>query len=104
MPFIATATGSSSVTIYSDGSFEQVEVTSLSIVPSTYDRGATGIYAPATATPVGRATDEFYKELLGIALEAMVSNYIPIQAYSDCPATYFVLTIHTPSQKRLSFY
>jgi hypothetical protein len=103
MAFIEAAPGTSPVTIYSDGSFEQVDVplrdalaTTRTDQTSTYGRGATGIYTPSNGsrpalalklvTPVGRATDAFYQELLGIALGALMSQHMPIEAYSDCEA------------------
>ena len=101
--FIAALTAKGQVTVYTDGSFELVRVPLLSALTLSktdqtahYGRGATGIYVPPSAshpaialqltTPLGRATDAYYQELLGTAMGALMVQHTPINAYSDCQA------------------
>jgi hypothetical protein len=101
--FITALADMGQVTVYTDGSFELVRVPLLSALTLSktdqtthYGRGATGIYVPSSArhpaialqltTPLGRATDAYYKELLGTAMGALMVQHTPVNAYSDCQA------------------
>ena len=37
-------------------------------------------------TPLGRATDAYYQELLGTAMGALMVQHTTVNAYSDCQA------------------
>ncbi len=90
--------------MYTDGSFELVRVPMLAALflssrtdqTDQYERGATGIYIPPTGshsalalqltTPIGRAMDAYYQELLGTTLGALMVQQNTISAYLDCQA------------------
>ena len=101
--FIQAVSTRNQVTIYTDGSFELVRVPLLAALTlsrtdqtAQYGRGATGIYIPPDedqtalalqlTTPLGRATDAYYQELLGTAMGALLVQHNTIRAYSDCQA------------------
>jgi hypothetical protein len=54
------------------------------------ERRAPSASHPAIAlqltTPLGRATDAYYQELLGTAMGALMVQHTPVNAYSDCQA------------------
>jgi hypothetical protein len=101
--FIQALTNKGQVTVYTDSFIKFMRVPLLAALTlsktdqtAQYGRGATSIYVPPSTghpaielqltTPLGRATNAYYQELLGKAMGALMVQHAPICAYSDCQA------------------